>query len=241
MFNRKAYKDIAKKQLKGRWGTPVLATIVIIAVIALLQTPEAINSFKNTESTFNSTHNGFSYYVQNNVVPNSWIFLVEVITYLIIGAINIAETRLYVILSHTTEKISFRVFIEGFSMWLRGFLGLLWMMLWTFLWSLLFIIPGIVKAFSYSQMFFILAEHPNVGVTKAMRLSKELTRGYKGDLFLMYLSFIGWHILAPLTGGIHYLWLIPYQNMAFTNAYHALKAQALTAQLVTPEDFEGDN
>lgn len=34
--------------------------------------------------------------------------------------------------------------------------------------------------------------------------------GYKRKLFLLDLSFIGWHILAILSLGIGYLWLIPY-------------------------------
>ena len=34
--------------------------------------------------------------------------------------------------------------------------------------------------------------------------------GYKGQLFWLDLSFIGWHILAWLTCGIGYLWLNPY-------------------------------
>lgn len=56
----------------------------------------------------------------------------------------------------------------------------------------MFFVPGIVKSIAYSQMFFILDEHPDIGVRKAMRVSKEITKGYKGELFLMGLSFLGW-------------------------------------------------
>lgn len=109
------------------------------------------------------------------------------------------------------------------------------------LWSFLLIIPGIVKGLSYSQMFFILAEYPDIGVRRAMQLSKEMTNGYKADLFVMEISFIGWAILADLSFGIGYLWLIPYQKMSFTNAYHALKAKALQTGRLTQEDFSKEH
>ncbi|KUH45897.1 hypothetical protein M2E15_3170 [Bacillus mycoides] len=35
-------------------------------------------------------------------------------------------------------------------------------------------------------------------------------KGHKLDLFLLWLSFIGWAILAILTLGIGFLWLSPY-------------------------------
>ncbi len=114
---------------------------------------------------------------------------------------------------------------------------MLWYSLWVFLWTLLFIVPGIVKAFSYSQMFFILAEYPDIGVRKAMQISKTMTKGNKGDLFVMCLSFIGWEILAALTCEIGSLWLRPYETMSFTNAYHAMKAHAIQAGDLTEEDF----
>ena len=237
MFNRKSYKEIAKKQLKGRYTTPVLVTLVIALITAVLGLPGFIEAFKSGSYNAITSHNGF-YFSSEYTAPETYSLLITLITLFITGVLEIAETNLYVTLSRTTEKISFSTFIKGFSLWLKGFLGYLWMALWIFLWSLLFFIPGIVKSFSYSQMFFILVEHPNVGVRKAMRLSKEMTRGFKGDLFVMYLSFIGWNILALCTCGILYLWLIPYQNMAFTNAYHALKARAINTNVLHAEDFE---
>ena len=43
-----------------------------------------------------------------------------------------------------------------------------------------------------------------------MKESKNLMKGYKLDLFLLWLSFIGWALLAILTLGIGFLWLSPY-------------------------------
>ena len=86
-------------------------------------------------------------------------------------------------------------------------------------------------------MFFIIAENPKIGVRKAMRLSIEITRGYKGDLFVMDLSFIGWIFLCSLTSGILSLYVMPYMQMSKTNAYKMLKSMAIQSGRLKPEDF----
>ena len=72
--------------------------------------------------------------------------------------------------------------------------------IFTFLWSLLFVIPGIIKSFSYSMTPFILAEHPEISENAAITRSRELMDGNKWRLFCLMLSFIGWELLicAPL-------------------------------------------
>jgi len=93
----------------------------------------------------------------------------------------------------------------------------------TALWSMLFVIPGIVKAYSYSQAMFILAENPNIGALEAINRSKAMMNGHKMDLFILELSFIGWHILGGLTFGIAYIWIIPYISAAKANFYNSIK------------------
>ncbi len=135
------------------------------------------------------------------------------------------------------QEICVKSFLNGIEYFVAGTLGALWFALWTFLWSLLFVIPGIVKAFEYSQMFYILAENPDIGVAKSMRMSRVLTQGHKSDLFLMSLSFLGWAVLASIPAGIGLIWLAPYQNMAFSNAYLALKNEALRSGKLQESDF----
>lgn len=68
----------------------------------------------------------------------------------------------------------------------------------VFLWSLLFLIPGIIATYRYSFAVMDLCEDPDLGVMEALRLSKQQTEGYKWQLFLLHLSFIGWTLLASL-------------------------------------------
>lgn len=121
------------------------------------------------------------------------------------------------------EKFEVKDTFAGFDLFGKA----LWLSIITnvfvFLWSLLLIVPGIIKAYSYSMAPYILAEHPEMTAREALNESKRMTDGYKGDLFLLQLSFFGWHILAMLTGGLLYIWLAPYLSAAQANYYLELK------------------
>lgn len=91
------------------------------------------------------------------------------------------------------------------------------------LWSLLLIIPGIVKAYAYSMTFFILAENKGMSVLEAITLSRKMMDGHKMDLFLLFLSFIGWFLLVVITFGIAGIWVYPYFYATLTNFYLSVK------------------
>lgn len=97
--------------------------------------------------------------------------------------------------------------------------------LFTFLWSLLLFVPGIIKACSYSQAMYILAEDPGMGPMEAIRRSKEMMEGHKMEYFLLCLSFYGWALLGIFTFGILYIWLIPYMQATFVNYHRSLKGE----------------
>jgi len=78
----------------------------------------------------------------------------------------------------------------------QGFLLNFLTALYTFLWALLFVIPGIVKAYSYAMAPYILAEHPEMTANEAITESKHLMRGNRFRLFCLQISFIGWSILC---------------------------------------------
>lgn len=102
--------------------------------------------------------------------------------------------------------------------------GYLWMQLFIFLWSLLFVIPGIIKSFSYAMTPYILADCPNVKAQDALKISMRMMNGHKGELFVFYLSFLGWLLLSGLTGGILSIFYVsPYMNTALAGYYQELK------------------
>ena len=102
------------------------------------------------------------------------------------------------------------------------------------LWTLLFIVPGIIKMYSYRLVPYILKEHPELTGTQAITLSRKMMNGHKADAFVLDLSFLGWILLSALTCGIlHIFYVGPYIQAtdaelykAVTNAYAAQNVQA---------------
>jgi len=118
--------------------------------------------------------------------------------------------------------------------------GMLWMSLWVFLWACLFIIPGIIKGLAYSMTPYILASSPNVKATDALKLSKRMTDGFKGDIFIMHLSFIGWHILDSFTYGILGIFYVtPYMNTALAGLFVELRGYAVASGSIHPSELDG--
>ena len=93
------------------------------------------------------------------------------------------------------------------------------------LWTMLFIIPGIVKAYAYRMVPYILKEHPELSGTQAITLSRQMMKGHKGDAFVLDLSFIGWILLSALTFGILHLFYVgPYIQATDAELYKAVRA-----------------
>ena len=103
---------------------------------------------------------------------------------------------------------------------------------------LLGMIPAFIKAFAYSQTFYLAAEYQNLKITDALKLSIKLTDGHKMDIFLAELSFIGWFLLGFITFGIANLFVAPYFRMSMANVYHALLKEALENEKIKPEELK---
>lgn len=96
--------------------------------------------------------------------------------------------------------------------------------LYTFLWSLLLVIPGIIKAYEYRMIPFLLAEDTGMDYQTAFDKSKEMMEGHKWNAFVLDLSFIGWHLLSVLTCGIlNVFYVNPYKFQTDAELYYAIK------------------
>lgn len=113
----------------------------------------------------------------------------------------------------------------------------LWYTLWVLIWSLLLIIPGIIKSLSYSMSFYITADNPNIGIKNSLNISKKMMHGYKGKLFMLYLSFIGWAFLCILSLGIGLLWLTPYIQASVANFYAEVRRESINNNVCTEEEL----
>ena len=125
------------------------------------------------------------------------------------------------------EDVQINTLFDGFR---NGYFGksvLLFLMVifFTMLWSFLFVIPGIIKAYSYSMSFYILAENPNMTAREALNESKEIMKGNKLNLFVLELSFILWAFAIIFTLGIAAIYVEPYMQLTYVNFYHNIKRQ----------------
>ena len=137
--------------------------------------------------------------------------------------------------------ISVEQVFEGFREFTRGMVAYLLISIFTFLWSLLFIIPGLIKAISYSMTYFILLDRPDLSANEARKLSMALMEGHKWRYFCLMLSFLGWMLLCALTLGILSFWVMPYIEAASAAFYQDLLwKQTAQAQNVRPENAPGD-
>ena len=99
------------------------------------------------------------------------------------------------------------------------------------LWSLLLIFPGFIAAYHYSMAIYLLVDDPSRSPLECIRLSKEMMKGHKWELFVLDLSFIGWGFLAmlPLVGYAVQVWTVPYISMTKALYYEKLSGRDIYA------------
>lgn len=157
-----------------------------------------------------------------NLVSQIIPILGPIVWLIISGAISLGFASLYLNLCRD-EKAEISQIFSGFNNFTTALVANLLITLFIFLWTLLLIIPGIMAAYSYMLTFFILSDDPSLTSSQAISKSKEMMKGYKWKAFFLSCRFIGWAILAILTLGIGFLWLLPYIGMSFAKFYEDIK------------------
>lgn len=102
--------------------------------------------------------------------------------------------------------------------------------------AVLLYIAGFVVVFilmlGFSQSVYLMLDDTEKRAFPAMRESFSLMKGNKGRLFKLYLSFIGWLFLGLLTLGIGYLWIEPYLYQTLTQFYLDVSGQSQDTEYV---------
>lgn len=199
MWTREYIKGRAKEVLRfNYWKAFVVSLVIIIA-------GGGRGSGGRNNVNNNSNYNGYGSTTFSEVLP----ILQRII--LIVGSLALVFLLLRILLGYMIEVGGRKFFIkaaEGSTD--MGNLGycfkdgryssvLITMLLrdiYLFLWFLLFIIPGIVKSYSYRMVPYILADNPDIGAGRAVELSNQMTEGEKWNMFVLDLSFIGWYLFS---------------------------------------------
>ena len=128
------------------------------------------------------------------------------------------------------EKADVKSLFDGFAFLVKVLWVELLRLFFTLLWSLLLIVPGVVAYYSYRQAFYILLDNPELGALDCIRLSKQMMDGYKTELFMLDLSFVGWFIVdyaveVLATLRLFSIWLAPYVGVTRAGFYNMLKTE----------------
>jgi uncharacterized membrane protein len=202
MVTRSELKDRALNSLEGKWGSAAIFTLVYYVIIGLC--------------------GGFSTFIQDPSNPGPGTGVSSLLAVLVELPLAWGFTVYFLDLVRQ-KPVSMGYLARGFSDYVRIFLTILLMGIYICLWTLLLIVPGVIKAYSYSMTYYILKDNPELSYDAAINKSMEMMRGHKMELFLLDLSFLGWWILSILTLGIGFLFLNPYYQTTRSHFYEELK------------------
>lgn len=210
---RKELKDNAKQSLRGNWGWAIIVFLITAIIVGIFT--GAGHWLDETYINYDGTNIFYQF-----ASPIGSILLW-------IGSF-IGLSRNIAFLELRDDQKEEKPYMAAFSVFTENRFGpelinFVLVSIFTFLWTWLLIIPGIIKAYSYSMTPYIVkdmvASDKQVGATDGINASKELMKGHKMALFIFDLSFLGWNILAAITCGIGYLWVTPYYQTAKANFY----------------------
>lgn len=142
-----------------------------------------------------------------------WYYVLNVLISIVLIPLNIGVAQNVLAWSRGEDVNKWKVLFGGFNSAKIFFKQVGVVVLNTILcalWTILLVVPGIIKGLAYSMYPYVLRDEPDLSVWQTLKKSEAIMKGYKGKLFLMYLSFVGWFILGAFTFGILYIWLTPY-------------------------------
>ena len=243
MWIRADLKANAKQALRANGYWVALAVIVIVGVLSggLGGLNNAISGPRLEYRLDQSDINNFSRALSSALAPFTISLAILAIGYSIFVASPILVGKSRFFLEHRVRSSSVGTVFWAFMR--KDYLNIVKSMLLTgltiFLWSLLLIIPGIIKAYQYILVPYILAENPDIEWRRALALSRGMTDGCKFDIFVLQLSFIGWYLLGMLALGIGILFVAPYPEATMAELYANLRGKALARGLSSEGELPG--
>ena len=142
----------------------------------------------------------------------------------VLAPFEVGGSRFFI--ENSMEKAGLGNILFGFQ---NGYYGkTVWTLflknLYIFLWSLLLLIPGIVKAYEYRMVPYLLADYPELSNEEAFRISREMMNGVMMNTFIFHLYYIGWYVISGIKCkpvGIFYL--SPYKYATDAELFLVLK------------------
>ncbi|SRR6056297_295839 len=189
----------------------------------------------------NAVSDFFNYNYKMIMLVGATVLLIVLIRIFIGYMVEVGGRRYFIDLTFGSADIGVLGYGFGEGRYANIFKTMLLRSIYIFLWTLLLIIPGIVKAYAYRMVPYILAENPDMSSEKAIQLSNEMTMGEKLEIFVLDLSFIGWFILGALFFGIGIFFVQPYYDATNAELYMKLREKAISKGLVAKNELVPGN
>ena len=226
MLNSKELRMRAWNSLKGKYWMAFVVVLVLGFLVSIGSSMlTASQNLMNIVNSVDYSEMGADIElgaVVITVVASIFAVIGLIISILVGNAATVGLCNYFI--KNTYSKPSFKDAFSGFKVKYGRNIGTILLLgIKVALWSILFIIPGIIKAYEYSMIPYILADDSEISSKDAFKKSKEMMTGNKWRYFKLELSFIGWFALCVLTCGIGTFFLIPYVDAASAEFYMELK------------------
>jgi uncharacterized membrane protein len=203
-MNNSEIRNVTKEILKGKYKYVMLPFILATLLLGLAQSQELYSNLYE------------SYGV-------SYVFTIGSIALFIVGPISIGLAT-YSLSIVNEEDYSYNQIATGFKYFFKALFLYLLFNISVLIGAILLIIPGVVIFLMFSQIFYIIAENPQIGVIDAFKKSASLMKNKKLQYLGLGLRYILFFILGVFTLGIWWLWLTPQMYVSFAIFYKELQA-----------------
>ena len=132
---------------------------------------------------------------------NAWVSIAE-LAVMLLSVLWSAGYVSFALRLSRGQTVRFGDFAAGFRRPGRVLAVMLLEALAIFLWSLLLVVPGIVAAYRYRMAVWIVMDDPEVTALQALAISSRLTYGHKGELLMLDLHFLWYHLPLFLTSAL---------------------------------------
>ena len=204
------YRAQAREALRNQWGDAAIASLIILFVAMAISVPSVITAFKGSEWGSSITT-----LLAVLVLPLQYAFYISLLDRVRSNETNIMNFTITYARQHAYANTRFLV------------AGLLIMILSSLLAVVTLGIGAIILSYAYGMVPYLLHDYPELSPREAMKISREMMRGQKWNLFVLDLTFIGWILLALCTAGVGMLFVQPYMLTARAAFYDDLKATTI--------------
>ena len=205
MRSRSEVKKDAKRKLNAYWNIPVVVTIAVFLIEAIVSGIFRNASLYYVISTLVTAFTGvFTTMLFLRIAKNDNL---EKVTF---SWMNIPSEKLIKCVVYSLIMALGTTLIQYVGEWVGPLAGFL-----------LAIFVAVLEVYLSFSVLIIL--DTDVPILNAIKSSMDLIEGRFWDVVIFSLSFIPWFLLGVVTFGIGLIWIFPYFGISFANYYLELK------------------